>query len=764
MYAEGYLTGETVNRVNRLTPRQRRQIASLYGKAPKPMGTWEPLPSLTKEETDIILEEFDQQTKVNKATPMVQNHPESSSGWLSGPDRDSHATSHPSHYDTGRANNTNPSRNLSSPSLLQRTSNSAAVERRKPVTESVQTVPPHSLSAQYHSQAYSHSHGQQPPSAPVFYRSSSNWTTPHSTTNERQHHMQLHSQTMTGPSPNYATHMQQCRPPSNNDWTTTYEANSTIMRSQLHPTETLHYTTTDTQNKAPLLSCTTTLNRAPSSIRSSPWTADYQMPSSNNWTRSSESVIDYHSTQLLPIHSTSSCHNYSPQGDSQVPSTSHSISQLSSDLTSLSIALNPSSIEDVSNVDYSLLVVGVTGSGKSSACNFFIGNDVFNTAAGAIAITAKSDAHAQSILGKKVLFIDTPGFGDEFASDEVRMAELGRAILFAREGVNAVVLCMDGSRRFDSSIAQLLKEFEVLGAFWPYTFIMYTHAADMGKTEEEQRFKVSQWLSSSRCPERMKWLFDKVCHRCMTLESKQFRSSAGYYQHKCGELLNMIASISAQNQHQKYTNQFFQWAKRKYDQVKQQKLEHERKLEETQKNLRSYQSIVTLIEADLHQKERQYTEFVTKQQQYISNLEAQLRSCREEERMRIQAQKVQAQRQLTHQTQDHQSVVNNFGAQTEQMLAKYDEDSKQCKEHESQSKRASLELFLDELRYELYASNRERRELSDKLVCMNAQLQKMQEERERPAQKKQESYVYNMAVEGAKIALPTVAKSFCSVM
>ena len=82
--------------------------------------------------------------------------------------------------------------------------------------------------------------------------------------------------------------------------------------------------------------------------------------------------------------------------------------------------------------------MGVTGSGKSSACNFFIGSDVFNTAGGAIAITAKSDAHVQNILGKQVLFIDTPGFGDDFASDEVRMAELGRAILFAREGVNTL--------------------------------------------------------------------------------------------------------------------------------------------------------------------------------------------------------------------------------------------------------------------------------------------------------------------------------------
>ena len=762
-----YQYGEEDN-VNRLTQRQRRQVASLYGKAPKPMGTWEPLPSLTREETDVILKEFEQQTKVNKATPILQEHPETSDSWQP-LDRDlqrgtiTTSTSHTMNY--AMTSSTTP-RSLSSPSLPHRASNSA-IERARHVTECVQTGygPPHSSSAQYHTQVYppyqSIQTTQQPPPAPEFRTSSNNWTASHSSVYEQQHHTQLHPQSMRVPSPSNTTYTQQYGPLSTSNWTTSYE---TSLSSQLHPAETrYHSSTTGAQNRAPSPSCTTTLNRAPSPVRSSPWTTDYHTPSSTNWTRSSDSV-DYHSTQLMPLHSTSSCHNYSSQGDFQTPSsTSYSVTQLSSDMTSLGITLNPASIEDVSTVDYSLLVVGVTGSGKSSACNFFIGSDVFNTAGGAIAVTAKSDAHVQNILGKQVLFIDTPGFGDEFASDEVRMAELGRAILFAREGVNAIILCIDGSRRFDSSIAQLLKEFEVLGAFWPYTFIMYTHAADMGNTEEEQRCKISQWLSNPKCPERMKWLFDKVCRRCMTVESKQFRSTSGYYQHKSRELLNMIETISAQNQHQRYTNQFFQWAKGKYDQVKQQKLEHERKLEETQRNLQSYQSVLTMMEGDLRQKEQQYRGYVTRQQQYINSLEAQLRSCREEDRMRIQRQRTEAQQQLTYCAEDHQGFVDNSGAYKEKMLAKYDEDSKQYKEHEWQSRKVPLELFLDELRYELYSSNRERRELNDKLVCMNAKLQKMEEERAQPQQKQELSYK-TMAVEGAKYAAPYVIRSLCSLM
>ena len=72
---------------------------------------------------------------------------------------------------------------------------------------------------------------------------------------------------------------------------------------------------------------------------------------------------------------------------------------------------------------------------------------------------------------------------------------------------------------------------------------------------------------------------------------------------------------------------------------------------------------------------------------------------------------MEAQQQLTYHAEDHQGFVSSCGASRERMLARYDEYSKQYREHEWQSRQVPLELFLDELRYELYASNLERREL-----------------------------------------------------
>ena len=45
--------------------------------------------------------------------------------------------------------------------------------------------------------------------------------------------------------------------------------------------------------------------------------------------------------------------------------------------------------------DYSIMVIGVTGSGKSTACNFFLNQKVFNTKGRAVSVTAKNDAHTE---------------------------------------------------------------------------------------------------------------------------------------------------------------------------------------------------------------------------------------------------------------------------------------------------------------------------------------------------------------------------------
>ena len=82
----------------------------------------------------------------------------------------------------------------------------------------------------------------------------------------------------------------------------------------------------------------------------------------------------------------------------------------------------------------------------STACNFFLNQKVFNTKGGVVlSVTIKSVAHSGTMLGRRVLFVDTPGFSDAYESEEQRMTDLGRAFYFAQAGVHAIVIGFNGS-------------------------------------------------------------------------------------------------------------------------------------------------------------------------------------------------------------------------------------------------------------------------------------------------------------------------------
>ena len=273
--------------------------------------------------------------------------------------------------------------------------------------------------------------------------------------------------------------------------------------------------------------------------------------------------------------------------------------------------------------DYSIMIIGVTGSGKSSACNFFINKKVFNTMGGAVSVTAKTEAHNGIVCGKKVLFIDTPGFSDAYESDELRLEELGKALWHARSGIHAIIICFNGNAGFDTASEGVTNELQNLGKFWPHSFILYTHADDMGSTESEQKQKVHGWMSNPRCPAGLKWLLQQVEYRFMTVESINRSGNHAYHQQKCKELLDLVENVYKKNNYQLYTNRLFQWAKQKYDQAKLQKMKEEEELKNSQKRLTEReQELKSLKErSDLEQANQKRT---------ISSLEKQITSVKQE--------------------------------------------------------------------------------------------------------------------------------------
>ena len=219
--------------------------------------------------------------------------------------------------------------------------------------------------------------------------------------------------------------------------------------------------------------------------------------------------------------------------------------------------------------DYTLLVTGVTGSGKSSLCNFLsCSSTAFETGCGFASTTTKSAAAIINMQGKRVKLIDTPGFCDDYATEEEHMEEFSEAVVLASKGVNAIGLVINAKERYTSNEKSTIDQMSQFQELWPYMFILFTHARSLGVSEEDQHKQLQSNFKESRCPESLKDLMQKVNNRYILVESiKPSDDPENYYQRKTKEIETMMISIYEANGFQLYTNELFNKAKAVLDKL-----------------------------------------------------------------------------------------------------------------------------------------------------------------------------------------------------
>ena len=382
--------------------------------------------------------------------------------------------------------------------------------------------------------------------------------------------------------------------------------------------------------------------------------------------------------------------------------------------------LSLSNIDDIpvpTDNDYSIMVIGVTGSGKSTACNFFLNQKVFNTKGGAVSVTAKSDAHSGTVLGKKVLFVDTPGFSDAYESEEQRMADLGRALYFAQAGVHAIVICFNGTARFDLATEGVVTALDQLGTFWPHAFVLYSHADDMGSTESEQKEQIYQWIDNPRCPERLKWLLQQVQYRFMTVESRMRGNDYIYHQQKCKELLDLVEQVFTINKRQLYTNKLFKWAKEKYDQAKRDKMKHEEELKNCQASLKEHQELLRSFEEQSEVAQISHQQAIDDLQEEIKSLQQQQQqsnfSQEQEELLILQLQKE------ANEQEEIRKLNSIIKEQKETMDQIKQMQSMQLREEsrlQSLQVQTVMEQYMKSMQEDMRAMKAENKELRDKYM------------------------------------------------
>ncbi|XP_065888142.1 uncharacterized protein [Dysidea avara] len=272
-----------------------------------------------------------------------------------------------------------------------------------------------------------------------------------------------------------------------------------------------------------------------------------------------------------------------------------------------------------------ILIIGVTGNGKSTLGNFILQQQVFQSGLGMIAVTSEAKKETRKIQGVDLTIIDTVGFSDDLGPLENHLDQICHALDVCKGGIDAVIFAIKSTERFTTSISTVLTEMYQISDLWDHCFVAFTSAKGLGNTESEQVHKILSNLAHPRCPESLKTLLNKVQQRYILVESKDDMGD-NYHATKMGQLFQMVSNIK-QCTPGPYTNRSFQLAFTKYKEAK----EKER-LKEIQQQ--EQQRILEQQRIQIQQQQRQLEEQRQRQQRENERRQQEIQRQLEEERRR----------------------------------------------------------------------------------------------------------------------------------